>query len=212
MKNWTTYFWDWNGTILNDIEGCISITNKSLKQRSLPLLTKEIYLEKFDFPVKKYYQNVGFDFKNESFEEAGQEFIQEYRQMMLNFELQEGAIELMEKLKNLNKKQFILSALNSKSLKISAKKYGVDKYFSIISGLDDNYANSKVELGLELLKKSGADPKKSVMIGDTTHDYETAKAMGIDCILIAAGHNSKKRLEECGVTVFNNLNEMSDCL
>ncbi len=29
------------------------------------------------------------------------------------------------------------------------------------------------------------------MIGDTLHDLETAKAMGVECILVANGHQAK---------------------
>lgn len=208
MKNWTTYFWDWNGTILNDVDGCIEITNKILQNRNIKQLTKEVYLDKFDFPIKEYYKNIGFSFKEETFEESGQDFIKDYNNHMLNFTLQQGAVKLLTELKKDNKKQFILSALNSESLKICSDAYNVTQFFSLIRGLDDSYANSKVNLGIQLLKDSGADTKKSVMIGDTTHDYETASAMGIGCILIASGHNSKKRLEACGVPVFNNLLEL----
>ena len=47
------------------------------------------------------------------------------------------------------------------------------------------------------------------MVGDTLHDFDTADAMGIPCVLIAAGHNSKKRLLACGVPVFDSIEEFA---
>ena len=41
-------------------------------------ITLEKYRKIFGFPVKDYYIKLGFDLKNESFEECGLEFIQEY--------------------------------------------------------------------------------------------------------------------------------------
>ena len=75
MTVFDTIFWDWNGTLLDDVAECIEIINISLKKRSLQPLDLASYLEKFEFPIKKYYENIGFDFSRESYEEAGKEYI-----------------------------------------------------------------------------------------------------------------------------------------
>ena len=35
------------------------------------------------------------------------------------------------------------------------------------------------------------------MIGDTDHDAEVAAAMGVDCVLVASGHQNRNKLETC---------------
>ena len=50
------------------------------------------------------------------------------------------------------------------------------------------------------------------MIGDTTHDYYVARAMGVDCILISHGHNSLDRLLNTGCQVFQSLKEIRNIL
>jgi phosphoglycolate phosphatase len=45
------------------------------------------------------------------------------------------------------------------------------------------------------------------MVGDTIHDSEVAKAMGIDCVLVENGHVSRERLETTGRKVVSNLSE-----
>ena len=64
-KNFTTILWDWNGTLLNDTDFCISIVNGLLRARDKEALTKARYLEIFNFPVKDYYKKAGFDFSKE---------------------------------------------------------------------------------------------------------------------------------------------------
>jgi phosphoglycolate phosphatase len=61
MKQLWTIIWDWNGTLLNDVKECLQIINKSLHKRNLPALNLPRYLEKFQFPVKKYYEAIGFN-------------------------------------------------------------------------------------------------------------------------------------------------------
>jgi phosphoglycolate phosphatase len=75
LKQLKSIIWDWNGTLLNDLDFCISTINILLKKRELPLLNHYSYKEVFSFPVKDYYQAVGFDFSKEDFAIPAQEFI-----------------------------------------------------------------------------------------------------------------------------------------
>jgi phosphoglycolate phosphatase len=43
---------------------------------------------------------------------------------------------------------------------------------------------------------------------DTEHDYEVARAMDADCILIANGHQSKTRLQALGVPVLDDVRSL----
>jgi phosphoglycolate phosphatase len=210
MKHYRTLFWDWNGTLLDDVVECIEIINKSLGKRSLRTLTLPEYLEKFEFPVKKYYENIGFDFRRESFEMVGKEYIDAYADRMFSCALQKGAVSTLKSARENGLQQYILSALNHESLQQCIEKFELDSYFTAIRGLDDSYAHSKVELGIKLLHETGCDRSSALMIGDTVHDYETASAMGISCVLVASGHNSRARLEKCGVQVFASLCELHD--
>ncbi len=55
--------WDWNGTLLNDVDLCFSCINRLLVSHDLkPLDTLSQYREVFTFPIEDYYKRVGFDF------------------------------------------------------------------------------------------------------------------------------------------------------
>ncbi|MBN2352282.1 MAG: hypothetical protein JXD23_06910 [Spirochaetales bacterium] len=56
-----TVVWDWNGTLLNDMEACIRSMNLMLENRSLPPIDFETYRNVFTFPVIDYYRAVGID-------------------------------------------------------------------------------------------------------------------------------------------------------
>ncbi len=51
-----------------------------------------------------------------------------------------------------------------------------------------------------------------LVIGDTTHDYEVARAMGAHCVLLNWGHHGPEKLSRCGVAVFDSLADVfSEC-
>ena len=83
--------WDWNGTLLDDLDLCVDVMNGLLDRRSLPLLDRARYHRLFDFPVRAYYERLGFDFARDSFEELSVEFISAYDARRWECRLQPGA-------------------------------------------------------------------------------------------------------------------------
>ena len=59
-----------------------------------------------------------------------------------------------------------------------------------------------------MLQELHVSPSDTLLIGDTTHDAEVAHAMGVGCVLIPCGHNSRDRLDRCRTNVVNGLGEL----
>ena len=60
-------FWDYDGTILDDVSTCVNALNSMLRRRNLAEISMERYTEIFDFPIVTLYKGIGFDLANESF-------------------------------------------------------------------------------------------------------------------------------------------------
>ena len=80
------------------------------------------------------------------------------------------------------------------------------EYFDELLGIDNIYAGSKVDIALNWIKDK--DPAKCIMIGDTLHDLDVAKAMGVDCVLVAKGHQAKEILTENWDKVVDDIREV----
>ncbi len=209
---YNTIIWDWNGTLINDRWLAIEVMNKMLTYRKMEPLTHEKYMEVFDFPVKDYYQKVGFDFEKESFEVVGTEFIVNYNARVHECEMQPYALETLHSFKNSSLNQFVLSARGHDELQKEFKYYKIEQFFESFSGLSDHYANGKTELGHNLIENQNINKSKTVLVGDTVHDYEVAESLGIDCVLVEGGHHSRERLLECGTAVIGDLSELKNSL
>lgn len=205
LKKYRHLIWDWNGTLLDDAWLCREIMNQQLSRRGLPILSVARYEEIFDFPVEKYYRAVGFDWSRESFQEAGTEFILEYEKRKLACTLQPGGKTLLADLAARGWSQAVLSAYSHPTLEEFLGHFGVRQHFRSVAGSRDHYAAGKVEQGLKMLEELHVTPGETLLIGDTTHDAEVAQAMGVDCVLVPCGHNSRARLEKCGVPLVENL-------
>lgn len=195
INNYKHIIWDWNGTLLNDVDYCRKIINRILNENDLPELSLQKYRDIFTFPVQDYYEAAGLDFSKKSFELLGKEFIDDYEANKLSCDLHVNAIEVLSSIHKKGIGQSVLSAYLHENLVMILNHYKLSKYFDNIIGLDNIYAGSKTHLGLMLIEQLNLNGSEILFVGDTLHDAEVAKAMGVDCILIANGHQIKERLE-----------------
>jgi len=200
--------------LFNDVELCASIMNLLLEQESLPNISVKKYKEIFTFPVIEYYKIAGHTFENNSFEVLGKQFMVEYEKRKNNCQLYPGVIELLTELKRKNIQLHLLSAYEQQSLNRIIELYKIKDYFINVVGLDNIYASGKAHLAKKLaeLIRSDGTVENILLIGDTIHDYEVAKEINSDCILISHGHQNEERLLKPGIPVVKNYTELNNLL
>lgn len=212
INNYKHVIWDWNGTLLNDVDFCCRIINRILVENNLPVLSLKKYREIFTFPVQNYYQAAGLDFTKTSFEIMGKDFIDEYESKKLSCSLFDNAIDVLSGIQKHGIGQSVLSAYLHDNLVSILEHYQLTKYFDNIIGLDNIYAGSKTHLGLSLVEKLNIPKDQILFIGDTLHDAEVAESMGVKSILIANGHQEKNKLLINNNFVLENLSQLRSFL
>ena len=206
-------FWDWNGTLLDDVNYSLGCLNGLLAQYGYPQrYSLEAYREIFGFPIEEYYRRVGFDFHRDPYPVLAQSYMDRYNAGVEECAPTATAASTLEALRSLGKRQVILSASRRDYLIEQASQRGLKGYFSELLGLSDIYGVSKIQLGLDFLAESGVDPARCLMIGDTDHDAQVAAALGAKCVLFTGGHQSRKRLESVCDTVIDRLDQLPDLL
>ncbi len=200
--------WDWNGTLLDDRWLCVEGINKALDKRGLKTITEQTYRDIFSFPVKDYYQKLGFDFSEYPFEIAGDEFVLYYEKHFNRTKLHSQCRSIIKNIFTVGITQSILSAGKHEFLLEWVKAHNLQKYFIKILGIDNQYATGKTEVGMSLIKSLSYKNNEVVLIGDTIHDSDVAESMNIDCLLIDQGHVNNDRLQKTGRKVFSNLAEV----
>ncbi len=209
---YTDIIWDFNGTIIDDVETGIRSVNAMLAERGLPTIPdKEAYRKIFHFPIIEYYRDLGFDFNKEPYEVLAPIWVALYLENVRDASLQPFVREAIDLFEAAGLRQHVLSASELSMLKCQLAEFDILERFHSISGLDNIHAHSKSELARTWRK---AHPEAKVLvIGDTEHDHDTARLLSADCALIALGHQPKSRLLECeGALVFDTLEELCKTL
>jgi phosphoglycolate phosphatase len=200
--------WDWNGTLIDDLDYSIGVMNGLLRRRNLPLLDRARYHALFDFPVRDYYFRLGFDPATDTFEQLSEEFIGAYDANRWDCPLHGQVADMLTAVTRAGVTQSILSAYRQETLHEIVGHFGLTPHFIRLTGLDNIYAHSKAELGREWLVELSLPPAEVLMVGDTLHDLDVARHMGVDCVLVAAGHHPSARLRARHDRVVENLGEL----
>jgi len=204
--------WDWNGTLLDDVDLCIETINVLLENYNLPPISKDKYRRIVDFPIVNYYQRLGFNFKEKSFEEVGSEFMELYRAKWRNCRLQLDAEKVLDWIKGQNIPQSILSATEIHLLQQGVEHFKLRRYFQELTALNHQFATSKIELGKRLAEKLQIPPSRLLLIGDTLHDFKVSQVIGADCLLLSCGHHPPELLSSTGAPLLSALIEIPDYL
>lgn len=201
---YTDVLWDFNGTILSDMEIGIESVNLLLSQRGKKTLSGlEEYRDVFGFPIYEYYERIGFDFSLEPYDVVAPLWVAEYMKRMPQAKVFDDVACVSEAFRAAGLRQTVMSASDLEMLRGQLEFLGISHLFDDVFGLDNIKAESKV--GIAMQWKMDNPRSVSLLIGDTEHDAQVASECGFDCILVARGHQSRATLEKTGFPVVDDL-------
>ena len=207
---YTDIIWDFNGTILNDVDIGVRAINVLLAARHLPILSEERYREVSGFPIVDYYRRIGFDFSQEPYDKVALEWVAQYQSRENEAVLYEGVLDMLDYMKQVGLRLTLLSATESHMLNRQISALGIKDAFDEVCGMDNVYAHGKLSIGLHWRERNPM--ARVLLVGDTDHDFEVASGMGADCVLFSRGHQSAGRLAELGCPVIHELYELKKYL
>ena len=209
--NYDYCIWDFNGTILNDVELGMSAVNTLLRERGLPQIpSREAYREKFDFPIIDYYRTLGFDFDKDPYEELAEQWIKLYMRDLHTAKMFDGVEETIDFFNRCGLKQTVLSASERNMLIGQIEGLGILSRFEEILGIDNIYGDSKLSLAKDW--RARHPHVRAMFIGDTVHDCHTAEILGADCFIVCAGHQCPSRFKNSNAKIFSTLKELCSYL
>ncbi len=202
--------WDFNGTLLDDVQIGIDAENAMLARRGMPLLTLERYREVFDLPIIRYYRSLGYDFDREPYEQLAVEWVREYESRESRAPLHDGILAALQAFAEAGCRQVVLSASEHNMLCRQLLDLGIRSFFDEVIGVDNIEAHGKIGVAREWMSRQSAC--RAALIGDTLHDCEVAKELGVDCLLFSGGHQTRARLLQAGVPVCDTMEQIRSYL
>jgi phosphoglycolate phosphatase len=200
--------WDWNGTILDDVDNNINAVNMILQKRNLTVISREEYRRKIKIPIKLFYNEIGLKTENpEIYNSIAIEYWKYYNiGYKNNTKINNGAKNILSKLNRNGIKNYLLSATQHDELMKQVEVKGMGKYFEEIIGNNNSEVKNKLDKAKELIESENIKISNTILVGDMVSDYEMAKKLGIKCVLYSNGHQEINM--EKNKTIKNNFEEI----
>lgn len=204
MKDFETYIFDLDGTLLSTLDDLAASTNYALRWAGMPERTVEEVRMFVGNGVKLLMERaIPNGINNPKFEETYAKFREHYMEYNLDTTCPyEGIPGLLRELKRRGKKLAIVSNKFYAATQELAKHFFPDTIEVAIGERDSIRKKPAPDTVLEALKQLGASKDNAVYIGDSDVDIMTAKNCDLPCISVLWGFRDKDYLIKHGGTIF----------
>jgi phosphoglycolate phosphatase-like HAD superfamily hydrolase len=194
--------WDWNGTLLDDLEIVVAAVNRSITAFGLGAITADDYRDHYTRPVRGFYDNLfGRAIDDEEWLRLNTGFHDAYFEFATDVDLAPGAGEAMDLLEEAGWSQSLLSMSPQDWLDVIVERLGLTERFALVDGLSGPTGGLKAAHLDEHLSNLGIEGGSVAVVGDTPDDVAAARHVGAAPILFHGGSHHMEVLEAEGVPV-----------
>jgi len=204
MKEFETYIFDLDGTLLDTLKDLTDSTNYALRHSGMPEHTIDEIRDFVGNGVKKLIERAVPDgLNNPKFEETYEHFREHYLTNSLHTtQPYPGIMDMLHTLSTHGKKMAIVSNKFYTATEELCRHFFGDYIHVAIGEREDIRRKPAPDTVLEAMRQLKADISTTVYIGDSDVDLATARNSGIPCISVLWGFRSREFLAEHGATTF----------
>ena len=204
MRDFKTYIFDLDGTLLSTLNDLASSTNYALRWAGMPERTIEEVRMFVGNGVKLLMERaIPEGVNNPKFEETYAKFREHYMEHNLDTTRPyDGVPELLRELKRRGKHLAIVSNKFYAATQDLAKHFFPDTIEVAIGERENIRKKPAPDTVLEALRQLNVSKEDAVYIGDSDVDIMTAKNCGLPCISVLWGFRDKDFLIEHGGSLF----------
>jgi len=173
---------DWSGTLVDDLGPVIEATNAVLAKYEIAAFDREGFRRAFRLPYREFYDQ---HLPGVPLEELEAHFRPAFDSAVSPVTVLPHAREKLEWCAALGVRAFVLTSMDTLAFERQMDEFGLRHHFeATYSGVLD-----KREVIHRILADHGLDPAETALVGDMTHDVETARHGGISSIAVLTGYN-----------------------
>ncbi|MDN3920908.1 HAD family hydrolase [Roseateles violae] len=132
----------------------------------------------------------------ERYQEMGLRYRHHYLGAQHEISLFDGTLEMLAALKDRHHWLTVATGKNRRGLDEALRLAALQQMFDGSRTADETAGKPNPQMLLELMREFGAEPERTLMIGDTTHDLQMAVNAGCACVGVSYGAHDHESFAE----------------
>lgn len=186
MKN---IIFDWSGVVKDAVGSQVWVINKIFEKYKVAPLSLEEFRDNWEQPYNLFYDKY---IPRLSLEEESKDYLE----AMLSDACPKstsypGMVELIKKLKEKDYFMVVVSSDDPETILKEVREYGLDDSFSeVVTNVHD-----KLDSVRSIIQKNNLNLADTFFVGDSNHETDVARDLGIKSIAVTWGLCNEKRLK-----------------
>ena len=185
---------DWDGTLMDSTRLIARSLQQACADVGVPVPTERDALFVIGLNLQDTFNHVA-----PALDEEGRRHLSDrYRHHFLSNEheapLYQGVVEMLTELHGSGRRLAVATGKARRGLERALDSTGLRRWFEATRCADEGFAKPHPGMLLMLLDITGVDPRRALMVGDTTHDLELAANAGVDAVAVSYGAHSEDLL------------------
>lgn len=204
--------WDWNGTLVADLDLTIESINAVMDAFGTPPITADDYGRHFRRPVRRFYEHLlDCTIDDHTWRRIDTVFHDHYHERVGTLSLAVGAHAALAHVAASGHTQSLLSMWRHDRLVREVDRHGIAQWFKRVDGNHAEQGDPKSRSLERHLDHLRVHSSTVVMVGDSLDDAEAAHAVGARAVLVTGTHHAD-RLRDTGVPMIERLIDAIDHL
>lgn len=187
---------DWDGTLIDSIGSIVACTQATLDELGLDELPEAAIRQTIGLGLKETLEALVPDADAELAARIRETY---FRQWVGTFcdrpILFDGAAETIESLAEAGYLLAVATGKSRRGLERDFSRVGLRERFAVTRTVDEARSKPHPQMLLDVLDELGVRNGEALMIGDTTHDLEMARAAAVEAVAVTGGSQPRRLLE-----------------
>jgi phosphoglycolate phosphatase len=186
---------DWDGTLFDSTAIIVKAIQAAVEDVGGAKPTREAASWVIGMGLREALAHAAPDVPPEKYPELGLRYRHHYALHQHDISLFDGVLPMLAQLKARHHWLAVATGKSRKGLDEALETVALQGMFDGSRTADETASKPHPRMLLELMREFGADPQRTLMVGDTTHDLQLAANAGCPCIGVSYGAHEPSAFE-----------------
>ncbi len=185
---------DWDGTLFDSTALIVSCIQAACLDLGVPVPDRQQSREVIGLSLDLAMRHACPDQDDALYPQLCDRYRHHYFRDHHEVTLFEGVTELLQTLRTRHHWLAVATGKSRRGLDEALQISGLSPFFDATRTADETASKPNPLMLLELMRQFGAEPERTLMIGDTTHDLQLAANAGVEAIAVTYGAHETEAL------------------